>query len=195
VADAGVVADASYGTKEFVTWGFSAAALIITCVWNALNRRHANKQARDLREATYAFTYWKDQRDPILTALRSFEGKAHEIQALTVLSDDSDELNKKIHAINYSLVAAHSALARDLTRLRSNEIEIERWPALAYGPVVAGESAWDRIQTLIESVTEMADASAARTRLKDVAPLVESIGTGLVDAISAENAAHKPHKI
>lgn len=185
---------AAVGIKEIGSWAISCLALLVTVIWNLQNRFYTDKKAAEVRTATFAYAAWKDLRDPVLSRLREFEGRGHELQALTVGSDDLPELVKKIHAVGYSLTTAFLALEEDLKRVRSTEVAETVWLPSASGLKIGGETDWDRINTVIADAVAAATADDCRNLLKGIHPLIRSIGKGLSAHIAVENAAHDPNK-
>ncbi|KXU29219.1 hypothetical protein A0J57_18225 [Sphingobium sp. 22B] len=127
--------------------------------------------------------------------MREFAAKGHELQALTVGTDDLPGLTGKIHNIGYALTTAHLALEEDLNRLRSTEVPQDSWLPLANGLLIGTETDWDRIITIITDAVTKPTAEECRAMLKGIHPLIRSIGKGISDQIAIENAAHDPNKI
>ncbi|PHQ63058.1 MAG: hypothetical protein COC10_08140 [Sphingobium sp.] len=183
------------GLKEFGSWALSAFALVVTVLWNLHNRRYTDRKAAETRTATFAFSAWKDLRDPVLARLREFEARGNELQALTVSFDNLDELVKKVHAIGYALTTAHLALEDDLSRMRSREVASDKWLSLANGLQTGSESDWDKIITIITDAVSKTTRDECRETLKAAHPLIRSIGKCVNAQIAIENAAHDPDKI
>lgn len=182
---------------KIIPWILSGLTLAVTVYWNWNNRRYTEKRADGLQSAAFDLSNWKDRRDPVLTSLREFEAKGHEITALAVGNDTLPSIIEKIHAAGRMLTISYLALAKDLGRVGSTSNLGSQWKKLADGVVSDGETDWDRLNTIIAEATNVdivANADACRQKLNQIDPLVTSISSGIMEEIEAENRHHDPER-
>lgn len=182
-------------TVQVVTWLMAGTSLAVTVTWNLLNRAHTNKLAARIRGETFKFSVWKDARDAVLSRLRDFENKGHELKVLASRESDLTKLSERIHEVGYAMTLAQLALAKDLGRLRSERLASEEWIKLAEGPRLGTESAWDRIMAIIGEAAASGEIDDARAKLRTVPPLIAELERALNAEIAVENALHDPVKI
>lgn len=181
------MADGGLTAKDIGTWVLSGGGILITVIWNLHNRRYTDRVARNLRRDTVAFDEWKTQRAELLRCIRQLEACGNRLLTLTKGAHDAAALTEKINDEGRVLVEAHGSLLAELDRTE--------WPqsaSFAYGPSVAGETAWDRLNTLLAEATgDFPEAADMRNHLKGIPPLLAHISQGLNEKMKQVTAWHQ----
>lgn len=154
-------------------------SLVITVGWNFLNRRHTDQVAREIRSESFDLEQWKETRTEITRALREFEDAASGIGLLSRGGHSAEQLLTELDRENMKLAQKHVALTRELDRAAFQP----SWVVYAYGGVVAGESDWDRLNSVLIDVTGLADADTIRRELKAVGDYAHEIAETINEII------------
>lgn len=175
-------------TKDILTLGLASLSLIVTIVWNLLNRRHTDRLAAKVRTEAFALDDWINKRDEVWRTLRALESVADRILALARGAHQKDDLITLLNLEGVNLALAHQSLFKELTRPGSDPA----WSQMAYGVRENDETDWDRLNTVLREVGELTDPAAMRERLKDIEEHMNSISGTVGAQIEARNAEHRP---
>jgi hypothetical protein len=178
-------------TKDVLTVGLALVSLIVTIGWNLQNRSHTNRIARQIRVDSYALDEWKELRSEVLRALRDLEEAAGAITVLSTGGHSRDELLAEINKEAFTLTRFQLRLTRELER--ASPPPEPDWKPLAYGRVHEDESDWDRLNSVLADLADVADPDEIRKRLVEIGDHVRGIANLVNEQIRARNASHDPY--
>lgn len=174
---AGTSGGSGFAWTQAVPWVLSLASL----VWNYLNFRVT--RAFKLQDREY--DEWKIERDAVFQALRNFEDALDLLRPLQAGKHDLAALRDEITKANESIVTAHGKMTREIERAR----EMKPPRGAAYGLVIEGESAWDRLNSHLFEAGEINEADGMRNKIPSILSCGEEIRRS-VEAI----CKHRPLK-
>lgn len=175
-------------TKDYWSLGLSCSAIVITIIWNLLNRKYTNDTAKAVRGENFAYEEWKSKRGEVLKSLREFESGYRAFNALSHGADQPKELKTKIEECGRKLVDAHGSLMTELGRIGPN------WEQFGYGVEVGGESDWDQINTALFLASKQPKSPEIRHAISSIRAFGLSITRTIQEEISIKTNEHDPVK-
>lgn len=187
----GAASAAGVLTKDVIGWTLTGIGLLINFGFNIWNRFYTDKLARELRQSTFGLEEWKSHRTAITTRLGDFEAAGDRLLSLARGDHAAPALREELNKEGRQLMMAHEALLRALLRAGDGS-----WEQYGFGSYLAGESDWDRLNSILAEVPDLGDdATEIRASLAPIRGHLRSIAAKVVEQIRVATAEHDPNKL